>query len=389
MLRERLDAVYAALGSLSTAAAGGAAASSPALTLVLSCPKLALALERPVPLPPSPRPAPEHSKRPIYNPGVNPTLGVAAAPGVLELAAHGLLARMHICGTGSTHGSGGRSGDSGKGTLLIEASVAALRMALMPGSGRGSGGACDSAAQPAAAGVDLAGARGSGHGADSLIGSGGICTDAHIVAASAFSVNGQHPERIAEALCSDGAALPAKNSGAPEDAAPWTSWVGSAGPVQLLTSPAAHVPVEQGAGAHPAPFLALTWRVSGQGNAQGHREPTCRTCDGGGPHPTLTPAIHPIDDPDGLTVAVASTDARLAPASAAALVGLLKPLGLVAGAAAGLAVDAGAAPVRGAVAAVASRAGRRRLLTEAPAAPQQMQACSLLAPFTNPMPFPL
>ena len=320
---------------------------------------------------------------------MNPILGVAAAPGVLELAAHGLLARTHICGTGSTAGSGGRSGGSGKGTLFIEASVAALRMALMPGSGRGPGGACGSAAQPAAAGADLAGARGSRHGADSLIGSGGMYTDAHSVAASAFSVKRQHPESASVALCGDGVALPAKTGGAPEDAAPWTSWVGSAGPVQLLTSPAERVPVEQGASARPAPFLALTWRVSGHGNAHGYRESTCQMCDGGGPHPTLTPATHPVDDPDGLTVAVASINARLAPASAAALVGFLEPLGLVAGAAAGLAVEAGPAPVRGAVAAVASGAGRRRLLTEAPAAPQQMQACSLFAPLTNPMPFHL
>ena len=282
----RLDAVYGALSASAPPVRGPADNPSPALFLTLSCPKLALVLERAL------------TPNPAVDPSWNPLPDTAAPREALELALLGIQASVQVPG--------------GSGTVCRESKS---REAGAP------------ATSPCV--HDTEGAR-------SLFAS--MLTEGH---GRTCEQSGSGLKNLCWKATAARLHVTVRN-GMPAEAQPFV----------LLASPAAGVPASPTRSAPPLPsehFLALEW-----GSAAARISPK-----GDG---VATGA-----EPEALRVCVAPIDTRLAPAIAARLMRMGPYLGVLADSAAELAREAGPAPVRAAVASAASRGGRRRLLTDAPA----------------------
>lgn len=134
MLRARLDAVYRALSATTPSGRSPAEEPLPALSLTLSCPKLALVLERAL----VPDPATDST--------LNPPPDTAAPHEALELAVLGVLASIRVpngCGTvsrqSSSRGTGApaasvgscdRQGDSSLESFCWKAIASSLQMSV-------------------------------------------------------------------------------------------------------------------------------------------------------------------------------------------------------------------------------------------------------------------
>ena len=281
-----LDAVYSALSASAPSARGPAEKPSPALSLTVSCPKLALVLERAL--------APD----PAENPPSKPSPGAAATREALELAVLGLYAGVQIPGGCGTC----RRCDSSR--------HAGTQPTCKDSSGRegGSGRHASMQAQGHDRTRDQSGSS-----------SGSVCWQA---TAAAVQVT--------------------VSTSAPAETEPCV----------LLASPDADMLASPTGAAQSSPsgrFLAHEWGTALASVGPGED------------------AISTRAEPEALRVYMAPMHARLTLAVAARLARLGDPLGFLADSIAELAREAGPASVRAAVAAVTSRGGRRRLLTDAPA----------------------